>query len=744
MGAPGRTSGISDAPPVEGQPGETLARQGAMSGPNPYRKIALDLQQKVDAMHHSRTWQLVLACGLARRSFREALRLPQRIWRIVSGPPPWPAEPSPAATAVAGRKSRIVGWPADQPLVSVAVCCERASHGDVESTVASLLASSLQDFEILLLGPGGAGVEAGGALPATDCLRAVAISEPDSSAGRNEAVRMARGKYVVLLHAGDRPDATFLEKACRALEEDPRLGFAYSQNNANPATNPVEAFSLDRALRYNHVPDSAVFRREAWSEAGGFRADTALDLWDFWVALGTLGWSGLLIREELVTTGAGSWTVQQRARRAESEGSEEIRRRHAALLQAPPRAAPGSDSFEAQAAPGVSNPTLSFSQRRFLSFADRPAILCIVPWLDIGGAEQVVLQIIRGLSDRFSFAVAATLPADHNRAAEFREATPWVYHLPESSADAGHFLADLATIHGIQGVLVSSSEAGYDALAALKQRGLWTADIVHNTAPEGHLDRAIGSDGALDFHFACGRAQADALRTAAAVPASRMRTVWTAVDAAGRFDPQRYESRRNALRAEFGLDSRDVVLAYVGRFSIEKDVPLFVAAASEIIRRNPGLRVRALIAGDGPELLRVERAIEREEVWNEVRLLGDSRRVPEILAASDYMLLTSKTEGSPLTLLEAMSLGRIVMTTAVGNVREVVDHGVNGFVVEGREPAAFAACFEEIRRDPEREKGMRQAARRTILERFEESRMLAAYAEVFGAALGSGEPNRSV
>ena len=720
-----------------------------MRAPNPYRKIALDLQQKVDAIVQSRTWRLMLACGLAGRSFRGVLRLPRRLWRILSGPAgsPWPAGRSAAAaTTVTNRKSNIIGWPADQPLVSVAVSCKRGSQGDVESTMASLLASSLQDFEILLLGPDAqAIVETGEALPATDRRRAVVTPEADSSAGRNEAVQAARGKYVVLLHAGDRPDPTLLEKACRALEEDPQLGFAYAQNNASLATpNPVEPFSLDRALRYNHVPDSAVFRREAFAEAGGFRTDTGLDLWDFWVALGTLGWSGLLIREELLKPGAESWTVQQRVRRDQSEASEEIRRHHAALLKAPSGGASGGDSFEAQAALDASSPILSFSQRRFLSFADRPAILCVVPWLDIGGAEQVVLQIVRGLSDRFSFAVVATLAADHNRAAEFREATPWVYHLPPSTVDPGRFLADLAAIHGIQGILVSSSEAGYRALPALKQGGLWTADIVHNTAPEGHLEQSIGSDRHLDFHFACGRVQAEALRKAAGVPASRIRTVWTSVDATGRFDPQRYEARRDALRAEFGLESRDVVLAYVGRFSIEKDVPLFVAAASEIIRRNPGGRIRALIAGDGPELLRVEKAIEQEEVWNEVRLLGDSRRVPEILAVSDYLLLTSKTEGSPLTLLEAMSLERIVMTTAVGNVREVIDDGVNGFVVEGRDPAAFADRFDEIRRDPERERRMRQAARRTILERFEESRMLAAYAEVFHAALGAGDPNRSV
>jgi hypothetical protein len=211
-----------------------------------------------------------------------------------------------------------------------------------------------------------------------------------------------------------------------------------------------------------------------------------------------------------------------------------------------------------------------YPRRQFRNFsADKPAILCVVPWLNVGGAEKVVLQIVRGLSRDFSFAVAATLDAEHNRADEFRTLTPWVYHLPASSAaDPGRFLAELAEIHGVRGVVISSSEEGYSALPAFKQRGLWTADIVHNTAPEGHLDQSIGLDNHLDVHFACGRQQADALRNGTDTGESRIRTVWTAVDAQGEFDPERYEARRETLPTEFGLDSRDVVLAYVGRLSI--------------------------------------------------------------------------------------------------------------------------------------------------------------------------------
>jgi glycosyltransferase involved in cell wall biosynthesis len=728
-----------------------------MNAADSYRKIALDLQRQLDTVHGSRTWQLTLACGLALGSFREALRLPGRAWRILTRPleaRSVDVAPTPSGRRLAQRRSKLAGWLAQRPLVSV-VILSVGEPLDAAESLASVRASTLQDFEIILVHRAGDEVaDAGESLgDAADCLQTLEAECPDSAAGRNKAVETAAGKHVVVLRAGDRLDPTFLEKAAFSLEHEPRFGFAYAELAPAGAESSgrVEPFSLDRALRDNHVADSALFRREAWLEAGGFRAGTRLDLWDFWVALGTLGWSGSFSREALVHPGAESQRAQARLRDLTDGPAEadKIRRRHAALLESSLRTEPVSDSG-ASAGSGAggarSNETVAFPHRRFLQFgADKPAILCVVPWLDIGGAEQVVLQILRGLSDQFSFAVVATLEADHNRAAEFREATPWVYHLPPAcAADPGCFLADLATMHGVRGVLISSSEAGYRALPALKQRGLWTADIVHNTAPEGHLDQSIGCDGYLDVHFACGRVQADALRDGAGVSQERLRTAWTSVDATGRFDPRRYEEHRGALRTEFGLESRDVVLAYVGRLSIEKDVPLFVAAVSKIVRRNPGVPIRALVAGDGPELLRVEQAIEREGLWNEIRLLGDSRRVPEILAVSDYLLLTSKTEGSSLTILEALSLNLVVLSTDTGNVREVIDNGVNGFVVEGRDPGAFADRFEEIRRDPGREKLMREAARRTILERFDQSRMLDGYAEVFRAALGRGRGDGSV
>jgi glycosyltransferase involved in cell wall biosynthesis len=109
--------------------------------------------------------------------------------------------------------------------------------------------------------------------------------------------------------------------------------------------------------------------------------------------------------------------------------------------------------------------------------------------------------------------------------------------------------------------------------------------------------------------------------------------------------------------------------------------------------------------------------------------------VGEVLAASHFAFLTSRFEGSSITLLEAMSMRQVALTTEVGNVRDVIEDGVNGFVVASRDPSGFAARVGEALADPAREAAMRERARRTVLERYDLPAMVGVYADAIRGAL---------
>ncbi len=730
------------------------------------KAYTLELESQVEAMRYSRTWQLMLACREALGSVPKFCALPLRVLRILLDPPvpPLPGAASGFASAtpilpqyLPHRRSEIVDWPPDRPLVTVGVPCYNYGRYLPEA-VESVLASTFQDFEILVINDGSTDPDTLEALAAIERrdprIRVVHQPNQGLAAARNKGAALAQGKYVVSLDADDRIAPTYLEKAAWVLEHHPEFAFAYSLVQMFGAENCIwktEPFSLEKALRYNHVPTGAMFRREAWIEAGGFRDGLhGQDDWNFWITLGAKGWEGCLIDEPLFyyrKHEASMWSTLHKEERAKT--GRRIQAMHQYLVGQ-------GDSREAEAFMPPRDPAVRAAldqpdpppagrqplvRRRHLDFSrERPCLLFAVPWMAVGGAEQVVLQVMQGLSSDYNLAAVTTLEARHDWEEEFRRLTPWIYHLAKLPLiDGAAYLRDVAAAHNIAGVLLSGSALAYQALPFLKQdlNHLWTADIVHNTVPEGYLQTSIRMDPYLDCHFAVGGPQRDALIGRGGVAPEKVRLAPTSTDARGRFDPDAYAGRLPEIRRRLGLRGDEVVLSYTGRLAVEKDVPLFIQAVGEIIRRNPRRRFRALVAGDGPERARVEHAIRVQGLQGAVELLGYCDYVPEVLAVSRFAFLTSRFEGSSVTLLEAMAMRQVAVVSDAGNAREVIEDGVSGFIIRSRRPEDFAARVTEVLADPAREAEMGRRARATVLERYDLRDMVRVYADAAAQALAA-------
>jgi glycosyltransferase involved in cell wall biosynthesis len=728
------------------------------------KAYTLELQGNLDAMYYSRTWQLMLACREALSSFSKLAGLPIRILRILIDPPIVPvAASNPAASTtpilrqyLPHRRSEIRDWPPDHPLVTVGVPCFNYGRYLPEA-IDSVLASTLQDFEILVIDDGSTDphtLEVFASIEGRDPrIRVVQQQNQGLAAARNKGAALGRGKYIISLDADDRIAPTYLEKTVWVLEHHPEYAFAYSlvqMFGADRSIWKTEPFSLEKALRYNHVPTGAVFRREAWMEAGGFRDELyGQDDWNFWITVGAKGWEGCLLEEPLFyyrKHDASMWSTLQQERRAET--ARRIQSMHQYLVgQGDSREAesyrPPQDPVVRAALDHPEPPPpgrLVLARRPHLDFSkDRPCLLFAVPWMAIGGAEQVVLQVMQGLATEFNLAAISTLDARHNWEQEFLRLTPWIYHLAKLPIlDGSAYLRDLIAAHHIAGVIISGSALAYQALPLLKQDlDLWTADIVHNTVPEGYLQTSIRMDPYLDCHFAVGGPQREALIGRGGVAAEKIRLAPTSADASGRFNRDAYADRVPEIRRRLGLRGGEVVLTYTGRLAVEKDVPLFVQVVGEIARRNPQRRFKAFIAGDGPERARVEHEIRAQGLQGVVEILGYCDYVPEVLAVSRFAFLTSRFEGSSVTLLEAMAMRQVVVAPEVGNVREVVEDGKNGLVVASRRPEDFAARVSGVLADPAREADIGRRARQTILDRYDVPAMVRVYAEAIVQALAA-------
>ncbi len=142
---------------------------------------------------------------------------------------------------------------------------------------------------------------------------------------------------------------------------------------------------------------------------------------------------------------------------------------------------------------------------------------------------------------------------------------------------------------------------------------------------------------------------------------------------------------------------RERLIVSLTRFAWEKGVDLLVRAFADIAPRHPEWRVE--IYGDGPMRGDIERLIASLNLEDRVRLAGMTRDAYEPLARAELFVLTSKTEGIPNALCEAMAAGVTPIVTECGSgVRMVIREDVDG-VVTPRRRDAFAAELDALMRD---------------------------------------------
>jgi glycosyltransferase involved in cell wall biosynthesis len=167
----------------------------------------------------------------------------------------------------------------------------------------------------------------------------------------------------------------------------------------------------------------------------------------------------------------------------------------------------------------------------------------------------------------------------------------------------------------------------------------------------------------------------------------------------------------DAARFPAGTQPPDTDVVSVCRLVPVKRVDLFLATVAHAARELP--RLRARIVGDGDLRAGLERQAAEMGLLGRVRFEGQQADVAGFLARSRTLLLTSDAEGLPLSVMEAMTCGVPAVVSAVGDLPDLVEDGVNGFLVEERRPEAFARRVVELLRDDALRGRLAEAARRS-------------------------------
>jgi len=185
--------------------------------------------------------------------------------------------------------------------------------------------------------------------------------------------------------------------------------------------------------------------------------------------------------------------------------------------------------------------------------------------------------------------------------------------------------------------------------------------------------------------------------------------------------------QRVRARSALGIPEGAWVMGSVGRIATEKDYPFLVRAAAPLL----GPETRLLIVGDGAEMGAVRAEVAAQKVEPFVVLPGASSDVPSHLAAMDLFVLSSRMEGMPLAVIEAMAARLPVVTTRVGGLPNLVEHGRTGYLVPSGDEAALRQQLDQLRRDPEAARRLGATAQEIARARYSRETMVRRYLDLY-------------
>ncbi len=201
-----------------------------------------------------------------------------------------------------------------------------------------------------------------------------------------------------------------------------------------------------------------------------------------------------------------------------------------------------------------------------------------------------------------------------------------------------------------------------------------------------------------------------------AVPAERIETVYNGVPMHA-FDDGTDLNRdrgRAAWRLALGIPESHKVIATVGRLHPIKGHRYFLDAARRVLERYD--EVSFVIVGDGDLMGSLKEQVERLGIGSKVHFLGHASNVQEILSGVDIKVISSLSEGVPLTLFEAMASMCAIVATEVGGLGEVLVDSETAFLVPSQDSEAIADRLLPMLKDPELLRRMQGEARRAVEE----------------------------
>jgi len=359
------------------------------------------------------------------------------------------------------------------------------------------------------------------------------------------------------------------------------------------------------------------------------------------------------------------------------------------------------------------------------------SIAHVLPTFGMGGQERVALDLAVGQKARGHHVLGVSLGegtrgplADEFRAHGIDVATRTKW--PQKRGIDLSLPARLAVLfkqRGVQVVHTHNPQPLIYGAPGGKLAGCATVHTRHGENPDPPLRKVLRRlAGTLaDAYVAVSEETAELARQERDTRLDKIRVIRNGIDLS-RFQPAR--PLRAEVRKELGIPDGAWVVGTVGRAVVEKNHALLVDAMRPLCEAGAHL----VIVGDGPLLPDLKRQVGTTP---NMHLLGVRRDAPRVMQSFDVFCMSSRSEGLPLVILEAMASALPIVSTAVGGIPNVVANDDTGVLVTPGDPTALRDALASIRSDASRALRIAEAGRTLALREYSAETMVDRYLALY-------------
>ncbi len=563
-------------------------------------------------------------------------------------------------------------------------------------------------------------------------------------------------------------------------------------------------FNLLHWMFENLAPATGLVRRQAVDDVGGYdeKMTQGYEDWDFWLRVAKRGWLGHQIPEPLLRYRRHGITMLHESRehhqrlvaRLRANHGDLFNRRSVARLKqtwgSPPVSIPARmdgrplfdkvtlkrwlkenlpsslhtqlkahyrefrhrhalkrGSSKPDQAPDATHTVHDTPSRLHHLLPDRPCqggnrtrVLLVVPWLEVGGADKVNLDLVAGLDrDKYAITIVTTLDSSQPWWDRFHAITSDIFHLPSlgrSEEEMYDVLRHIIRTRQIQIIQVSQSAMGFQFLPSLKREfpDIPAVSLLHMYVPTDPIDYvrvAQGLDEHIDVHVAITRGLKQVMTERLGFDPAKVHVIENGVDEKT-FKPC---PRDEDLLAELQIPASKRIVSFVGRLVDQKAPARFIEMARMLADVDYYDDIRFLVVGDGPLWDHLQTLIDQFALRDRFMFTGPRRDIARILSITDVLVAPSLFEGLPILGLEAMAAGTPVVASRVVGWQDLITHEEDGLLAEVFDTHEMARLVLSLLREPSRVNSLITRARTTIESRYTLDHFVNAYRQLWQGLL---------